>query len=384
MAEPASFPPLESGVAIAEDENLNASSQQQQGSDSSQQQEASDSISQAFVSREIITALLASAAADDSRNSTMNTAAASFNHQPMGAPDAHTLQSSLPLLRTKRLAAGSEDVEDQSHEWNESSPPNSVQELLQVESSPQITATPAGPASSSGSNFSGDHRPQPEISSPPPPLQSKVRKPNLQALILPQELQADNGPEPSLQHGKYQNNSHENTPIQTDSPGRMYHVMNTTCRKPPRPLTARPKTRLQDPPPLTPAVTEHVSRRRYSSIVGLGITPEQDSAALFTTRGVLTRRRSMPAAGGPPESLAHSFAAATPIGKIKMIATKFFTPRGPAAAAPTSHPPIPEEEASIILQYPFLNFCKVLRSVSESVTSPLELRNSVRVPMFWL
>ncbi|KAH8942554.1 hypothetical protein BDL97_14G107000 [Sphagnum fallax] len=359
MAEPASFPPLESGVAIAEDENLNASSQQQQGSDSSQQQEASDSISQAFVSREILTALLASAAADDSRNSTMNTAAASFNHQPMGAPDAHTLQSSLPLLRTKRLAAGSEDVEDQSHEWNESSPPNSVQELLQVESSPQITATPAGPASSSGSNFSGDHRPQPEISSPPPPLQSKVRKPNLQALILPQELQADNGLEPSLQHGKYQNNSHENTPIQTDSPGRMYHVMNTTCRKPPRPLTARPKTRLQDPPPLTPAVTEHVSRRRYSSIVGLGITPEQESAALFTTRGVLTRRRSMPAAGGPPESLPHSFAAATPIGKIKMIATKFFTPRGPAAAAPTSHPPIPEEEASIILQYPFLNFCKV-------------------------
>ncbi|CAK9864890.1 unnamed protein product, partial [Sphagnum jensenii] len=359
MAEPAGFPPLESGVAIAEDENLNASSQQQQGSDSSQQQEASDSISQAFVSREFITALLASAAADDFRNSTMNTAAASFNHQPMGAPDAHTLQSSLPLLRTKRLAAGSENVEDQSHEWSESSPPNSVKELLQVESSPQITATPAGPASSSGSNFSGDHRPQPEISSPPPPLQSKVRKPNLQALILPQELQADNGLEPSLQHGKYQNNSHKNTPIQTDSPGRMYYVMNTTCRKPPRPLTARPKTRLQDPPPLTPAVTEHVSRRRYSSIVGLGITPEQESAALFTTRGVLTRRRSMPAAGGPPESLAHSFAAATPIGKIKMIATKFFTPRGAAAAAPTSHPPIPEEEASIILQYPFLNFCKV-------------------------
>ncbi|CAK9205108.1 unnamed protein product [Sphagnum troendelagicum] len=359
MAEPAGFPPLESGVAIAEDENLNASSQQQQGSDSSQQQEASDSISQAFVSREFITALLASAAADDFRNSTMNTAAASFNHQPMGAPDAHTLQSSLPLLSTKRLAAGSEDVEDQSHEWSESSPPNSVKKLLQVESSPQITATPAGPASSSGSNFSGDHRPQPEISSPHPPLQSKVRKPNLQALILPQELQADNGLEPSLQHGKYQNNSHENTPIQTDSPGRMYHVMNTTCRKPPRPLTARPKTRLQDPPPLTPAVTEHVSRRRYSSIVGLGITPEQESAALFTTRGVLTRRRSMPAAGGPPESLAHSFAAATPIGKIKMIATKFFTPQGAAAAAPTSHPPIPEEEASIILKYPFVNFCKV-------------------------
>jgi hypothetical protein len=68
----------------------------------------------------------------------------------------------------------------------------------------------------------------------------------------------------------------------------------------------------------------------------------------------------MPAAGGPPESLAHSFAAATPIGKIKMIATNFFTPRGAAAAAPTSHHPIPEEEASIILQYPFLNFCKVL------------------------
>ncbi len=384
MTEPASFAPLESGVVIAEDENLNASSQQQQGSDSLQQQEASDSISQAFVSREIITALLASAAADDSRNSTMNTAAASFNHQPMGAPDAHTLQSSLPLLRAKRLAAGSEDVEDQSHEWNESSPPNSMQELLQVESSPQITATPAGPASNSGSNFSGDHRPEPEISSPPPPLQSKVRKPNLQALILPQELQADNGPEPSLQHGKYQNNSHENTPIQTDSPGMMYHVMNTTCRKPPRPLTARPKTRLQDPPPLTPAVTEHVSRRRYSSIVGLGITPEQELAALFTTRGVLTRRRSMPAAGGPPENLAHSFAAATPIGKIKMIATKFFTPRGAAAAAPTSHPPIPEEEASIILQYPFLDFCKVLWSVSESVTSPLELRNSVWVPIFWV
>jgi len=258
------------------------------------------------------------------------------------------------------LAEGSEDVEDQSPEWNESLPPNSVKELLQVESSPQITATPAGPASSSGSNLSGDHRPQPEISSPPPPLQSKVRKPNLQALILPQELQADNGPEPSLQHGKYQNNSHENTPIQTDSPGRMYHVMNRICRKPPRPLTARPKTRLQDPPPLTPAVTEHVSRRRYSSIVGLGITPEQELAPLFTTRGVLTRRRSMPAAGGPPESLAHSFAAATPIGKIKMIATNFFTPRGAAAAAPTSHHPIPEEEASIILQYPFLNFCKVL------------------------
>jgi len=107
-------------------------------------------------------------------------------------------------------------------------------------------------------------------------------------------------------------------------------------KKPPKVLI-RSKTRLLDPPPMTPAVSALVARGRL-----FANSPDQEYQPPMTSRGLPTSRK-VSVVGNL--SRVASFAASTP-GKLKSMAAGLFTPRGGSAPTPTGFPP-PEEEVEV-------------------------------------
>jgi len=116
----------------------------------------------------------------------------------------------------------------------------------------------------------------------------------------------------------------------------MYETQARMSKKPPKALI-RSKTRLQDPPPMTPAVSALVARGRL-----FADSPDQEYQPPVTSRGLPTSRK-VSVVGNL--SRVASFAASTP-GKLKSLAAGMFTPRGGAASTPAGFPP-PEEEVEV-------------------------------------
>lgn len=279
---------------------------------------ATDDISQSYVSKEVSQAMSYSVTSDELRNAQFRTQVTTITHAPSGAQDSHTLQTLPTNIRAQRPQEEEDPVE-----WKEPQPP------------PQELHYSPGPASS---RPSGHDQPdldkfefpmeEVQAATPPtllPPI-PRPRKPIPKPLTLPEQEQ----PSP---RGSDQGGSQRSSPSRT--PPLYQNPM--TSRKPPKAMT-RLKTRLQDPPPMTPAVSELVARRRYSH---LNNTPEDQP--LMTSSGMPTSRKASIAGN---LSRVASFAAATP-GKIKSMATLFFSPRG---LGTPSGAPLPIEEEVRLLQ----------------------------------
>ncbi|XP_024367346.1 mechanosensitive ion channel protein 10 isoform X1 [Physcomitrium patens] len=276
-------------------------------------QHAPDDISTSYVSKEMSQAMSYSVTADEMKSNAARVQISTITPAPVGAQDAHILQAS--------KGSQNSTVDDEGHDEGTTSRPGRV----------WMEAT--GAASSSVASQRARDEPDPDkfefpietvAAVLPPPILKAPRKPFLQALTLPTEQ----SPQPSP-HGSEQEDSRRASPTMTPSSFVAHTVMN---KKPPRALT-RLKTRLQDPPPMTPAVSALVSRGRL-----FGNSPDQEYPPPMTSRGMPTSRKFSVAG-----NLSHvaSFAAATP-GKLRSMASALFTPRGSAA---TPHPfPPPEEE----------------------------------------
>ncbi|KAG0617287.1 hypothetical protein M758_5G179000 [Ceratodon purpureus] len=277
---------------------------------------APDDISMSYVSKEVSQAMSYSVTADEMKSNAARIQSTTVVHAPVGAQDAHILQAN---LRSKN-PADDEPAEWKDDIYDEASKIRQVQ-ALKGEISGTSEVTRDGPDLD---KFEFPVPPSPAAAARPPPI-LKPRKPFLQALTLPNEQ----SPQPSP-HSSDQGDGWRESPARTPPAYAMHAMMN---KKPPKALT-RLKTRLQDPPPMTPAVSALVARGRVFSN-----SPDQDYPPPMTSRGMPTSRKV--SVVGNLSRIA-SFAADTP-GKLRSMATSLFTPRGGTASTPAGFPP-PEEE----------------------------------------
>lgn len=277
---------------------------------------APDDISMSYVSKEVSQAMSYSVTADEMKSNAARIQSTTVVHAPVGAQDAHILQAN---LRSKNPA------DDEPAEWKDDiyDEASKIRQVLSLkgETSGTSEVTRDGPDLD---KFEFPVVPSPGAAARPPPI-LKPRKPFLQALTLPIEQ----SPQPSP-HGSEQGDSRRDSPARTP-PAYVSHAMMN--KKPPKALT-RLKTRLQDPPPMTPAVSALVARGRVFSN-----SPDQDYPPPMTSRGLPTSRKV--SVVGNLSRIA-SFAADTP-GKLRSMASSLFTPRGGTASTPAGFPP-PEEE----------------------------------------
>ena len=274
---------------------------------------APDDISMSYVSKEVSQAMSYSATAEEMKSDAARIQSTTVIHAPVGAQDAHTLQansrSKNPELDEK--ADWKDDIYDEASK------------IRQVQSLKGETSGASEVTHDKPDLDKFEFPVAPAAAVRPPTSNLKPRfKPVLQALTLPNEQ----SPQPSP-HGSEQGDSGRESPTRT--PVYVQHALLN--KKPPRALT-RLKTRLQEPPPMTPAVSALIARGHFSN------SPDQDQP-LMTSRGLPTSRKV-----GTLSRVA-SFAAATP-GKLRTIASALFTPRGGAASTPAGFQP-PEEEVDL-------------------------------------
>jgi hypothetical protein len=276
---------------------------------------APDDISMSYVSKEVSQAMSYSVTADEMKSNAARIQSTTVTHAPVGAQDAHVLQANL----RSRNPADDEPPEWKDDIYDEASKIRQVQSLKgetsgtsEVEPDLDKFEFPVAPVVAAGA-----------AARPPPIL--KPRKPFLQALTLPNEQ----SPQPSP-HDSEHGDSRRESPAMTSPAYAAHALMN---KRPPKGLT-RLKTRLQDPPPMTPAVSALVARGRVFSN-----SPDQDYPPLMTSRGLPSSRKV--SVVGNLSRIA-SFAADTP-GKLRSMASSLFTPQGGTASTPAGFMP-PEEE----------------------------------------
>lgn len=279
---------------------------------------APDDISMAYVSKEVSQAMSYSVTADEMKSNAARIQSTTVTHAPVGAQDAHILQA---RLRSKHAA---EDDATEDDIFDEASKIRHVQSL-KGETSGASTVTHDEP------DLDKFEFPVAAAAAARPPTILKPRKPILQALTLPNEQSPQPSPDGS------EDSRTQDSPARTPPPYVAHAMMN---KRPPKALT-RLKTRLQDPPPMTPAVSALVARGRLFS----NSPEDHDFQPLMTGRGLPTSRK-VSAVGNL--SRVASFAAATP-GKLRSMASALFTPRGGTASTAAGFQP-PEEEVDSYLE----------------------------------
>lgn len=268
-------------------------------------QHAPDDISYSYVSKEVSQAMSYSVTAEEMKSTADRIQSRTMTPAAVGAQDAHMLQAN---IRSKN------HVEDELDETKDDL-------HAEATSSSQVK----GETSGTPREEPGLDKFEFPVAPARPPSILKPRKPILQALTLPNEQ----SPQPSPRDSELGDSPR-------DSPGRtphMYVAHAMMNKKPPKTLI-RSKTRLQDPPPMTPAVSALVARGRL-----FANSPDQEYQPPVTSRGLPTSRK-VSVVGNL--SRVASFAVSTP-GKLKSLAAGMFTPRGGAVSTPTGFPP-PEEE----------------------------------------
>lgn len=277
---------------------------------------APDDISYSYVSKEVSQAMSYSVAAEEMKSAAARIQSTTITPAPVGAQDAHVLQAN---LRAKNPA---DDEFDESKD-----------DLVQGEARPQGQSNSVK-GETSGTTQARDESDLDKFEFPVAPVPARppsILKPRpiLQALTLPNEQ----SPQPSPT-GSEQGDSRRNSPARTPP---MYVAHAMMSKKPPKALI-RSKTRLQDPPPMTPAVSALVARGHL-----FANSPDQEYQPPMTSRGLPTSRKVSMVGN---LSRVSSFVASTP-GKLKSMAAGLFTPRGAAASTPTGFQP-PEEEVHVL------------------------------------
>lgn len=283
---------------------------------------APDDISFSYVSKEVSQAMSYSITAEEMKSNAARIQSTTITPAPVGAQDAHVLQAN---SRSKKDEDDDESKVDLQHAGETSGISPVEGEKLEVTGVVSPLAAAARP-----------------------PSILKPRKPFLQALTLPNEQ----SPQPSPR-GSESGDSHQDSPARTPP---VYVAPAMMSKKPPK-ILIRSKTRLQDPPPMTPAVSALMAR-------GVFFSDSPDQAyppPPMTSRGLPTSRKVSMVGG---LSRVASFAAATP-GKLKSLAAGLFTPRGGAAGTPTGFQP-PEEEVYLQLLWDcihsnFSNFAELTK-----------------------
>lgn len=283
---------------------------------------APDDISQAYVSKEVGQALSYSATAEEMKSNAARIVVTTVTPAPSGAQDSHILKP-VPQIKFQDERRSSE--QDDPPEWKHKGPTSASGGAAMA------MATTAGPSGAKGDDPAAlDKLEFPADQQQPGPFPPKPRKPILKALTLPEEHPS---PQPSPRGSDH--GSQRGTPMGPLPTYLAAAAGPMTSRRPPKALT-RLKTRLQDPPPMTPAVSEMMGRGRHYT-GGLFTEPGVYEQGMTTSRVVPAGRKQSVVAGNL--SRVASFAAATP-RKLRSMASKIFTPQ----ATPNTPPPVPEIE----------------------------------------
>lgn len=307
MADPIDFAAVQHATSTAQDDEA------QLAATAATTQHAPDDISYSYVSKEVSQAMSYSVTAEEMKSTAARIQRTTITPAPVGAQDSHVLQTN---LRSKNVA---DDEVDESKDDIRGAETTSKQGQS---AKGETSGTRQGPGSEAELD-KFEFQVAPAVAARPPSiLKPAIRKPVLQALTLPNEQSPQQSP-----HDSEQGDSLRDSPARTP-PIYVAHAM--MGKKPPKALT-RCKTRLQDPPPMTPAVSALVARGRH-----FATSPDQEYQPPITSR-LPTSRKVV----GNLSRVA-SFAASTP-GKLKSMAAGLFTPRGGPASTPTGFPP-PEEE----------------------------------------
>lgn len=280
---------------------------------------APDDISQAYVSKEVGQALSYSATAEEMKSNAARMVVTTVTPAPSGAQDSHILKPVPHIKFQERRSSELDDPPEWKHKGSTSASGGAA----------IATANSAGPSGAKQDEPPDLDKFEFPVDQQPGPSPPKPRKPILKALTLPEEHPS---PQPSPRGSDH--GSQRGTPM---GPMPTYFAPTgpMTSKRPPKALT-RLKTRLQDPPPMTPSVGEMMARgRQYAG----GLFNEQGvyEPGMMTSRVVPAGRKQSVVAGNL--SRVASFAAATP-GKLRSMASKIFTPQG----TPNTPAPVPEIE----------------------------------------
>ena len=280
---------------------------------------APDDISQSYVSKEVGQALSYSATAEEMKSNAARIVVTTVTPAPSGAQDSHILKPVPHIKFQERRSSEQDDPPEWKHKGSTSASGGAAIAI----------ATTAGPSGAKDDDQPDLNKFEFPVDQQPAPLPPKPRKPILKALTLPEEHPS---PQPSPRgsdHGSQRGTPMGPMPTYFAAAGPM------TSKRPPKALT-RLKTRLQDPPPMTPSVSEMMGRgRQYTG----GLFNEQGlyEQGMMTSRVVPAGRKQSAVAGNL--NRVASFAAATP-GKLRSMASKIFTPQG----TPNTPAPVPEIE----------------------------------------